>query len=364
MNAFGTYDMAGNVREWCWNETKDGRVIRGGAWDDATYMMSYVSQAPAFDRSPKNGFRCALYPDRSKIPEKAFEPFTVVTTEFPKQKPVPDSVFQVYKEQFAYDKSNLDAKVESRKESSGDWIQEQVTIAAAYGRERLPLHLFLPKRSSPPYQAVVYFPGSGSVSLPSSKDLERYREFEALLSFIVKSGRAVVYPIYKGTFERREDAITAIHGGAATRQYTEYAIQLVKDFRKCVDYLETRPDVDSKKLAYLGYSWGGLVAPLIIANEERVRASVLLVGGYRQRTRPEVDELNYMPRVRIPTLMLNGKYDMAFPFDTTVKPMFDLLGTPKEHKRLIVYEWDHFVPHNELVKETLAWLDRYLGPVK
>ena len=106
------------------------------------------------------------------------------------------------------------------------------------------------------------------------------------------------------------------------------------------------------------------MAPLIIANEGRVRASVLVVGGYRQRTRPEVDELNYMPRVRIPTLMLNGKYDMAFPFDTTVKPMFDLLGTPKEHKRLIVYEWDHFVPHNELVKETLAWLDRYLGPVK
>jgi hypothetical protein len=119
--------------------------------------------------------------------------------------PVSDSVFQVYKQQFAYDKTSLEAKVESRKESSGDWIQERVTIDAAYGRERLPVHLFLPKRSSPPYQTVVYFPGASSASQPSSKDLERYREFETLLSFIVKSGRAVVYPIYKGTFERRED---------------------------------------------------------------------------------------------------------------------------------------------------------------
>jgi hypothetical protein len=49
---------------------------------------------------------------------------------------------------------------------------------------------------------------------------------------------------------------------------------------------------------------------------------------------------------------------------TTVKPMFDLLGTPPDQKKLNVYESDHFIPSNELIKETLAWLDHYLGPVK
>jgi hypothetical protein len=44
--------------------------------------------------------------------------------------------------------------------------------------------------------------------------------------------------------------------------------------------------------------------------------------------------------------------------------MFELLGTPAAHKRLVVYDTDHFVPRNELIKETLAWLDRYLGPVQ
>ena len=61
--------------------------------------------------------------------------------------------------------------------------------------------------------------------------------------------------------------------------------------------------------------------------------------------------------------MLNGKYDFTFPLEATVKPMFDLLGTPEEHKVLKIYETDHFVPKNEMIKETLNWLDKYFGPV-
>ena len=80
--------------------------------------------------------------------------------------------------------------------------------------------------------------------------------------------------------------------------------------------------------------------------------------------RPEVSSFNYVSRVTIPTLMLNGKYDLGCPYETTVKPMFDLLGTPKDKKELKLYETDHWLPRNELIKETLSWLDRYLDPVK
>ncbi len=47
-----------------------------------------------------------------------------------------------------------------------------------------------------------------------------------------------------------------------------------------------------------------------------------------------------------------------------MKPMFDLLGTPDEHKVLKLYETDHIPPMNDSIKEILAWLDRYLGPVE
>ena len=125
------------------------------------------------------------------------------------EKPVPDPVFLVYREQFTYDRTDLKAHVESRQESSEGWIHERITFDAAYGGERIIAHLFLPKNSAPPYQTVIYFPGSASIDQRSSQNIESYYEYPMFLSFIVKSGRAVLYPVYKGTFERGNDVLAA-----------------------------------------------------------------------------------------------------------------------------------------------------------
>ena len=365
ITSYGAFDMAGNVREWCFNETQQGRLISGGAWNEHPKMFGPWSQVPAFDRSSKNGFRCALYPDPEKIPKSAFILLELgEEIDFYKEKPVPDSIFEVYKEQFSYDKTDLNAQVESRDESHDDWIQEKITFDAAYGGERIIAYLFLPKNISPPYQTVIYFPGAQPVHQESSKDLDSLFEFKVFLSFIVKNGRAALFPVYKGTFERGDDALTPIVFGDNSHLFTEYLIQVVKDFKRCIDYLEIRQDIDSDKLAYYGMCWGARLGSIISAVEERLKASVLLGGGLRDVGRPEANQINYVTRVKTPTLMLNGKYDTFFPSDTSIKPMFDLLGTPDEHKELKWFETDHIPPRNEFIKETLAWLDRYLGPVK
>jgi serine/threonine protein kinase/dienelactone hydrolase len=363
ITAYGTFDMAGNVREWCWNETPQGRLIRGGAWNDINYMFGNLSQAPPFNRSPKNGFRCVRYIDPKKIPETAFQPIKFAEApDYYQLKPVSDSVFQAYKEQFAYDKKDLNARVELKDEKAKDWIKEKVTFDTAYGNERMTAYLFLPKNSRPPFQTVVYFPGSSAQEQKSSQDLEKYVWFEVDLSFLLQDGRAVLFPVYKGTFEREDPALTG--APRDSRLYTEYRIRLVREFRACIDYLETRPDIDAGKIAYLGFSWGGALGAIIPAVEERLRVSILKVGGFYRPGRPENDQINYVTRVKLPTLMLNGKYDMSFPYETTVKPMFDLLGTPPAQKELKLYDTDHFIPRNEFIKETLRWLDKYLGPVK
>jgi dienelactone hydrolase len=315
------------------------------------------------DRSARNGFRCAFYPYPEKIPPTAFQAMIFTAPiDFYKEKPVPDDIFQVYKDQFSYDRTDLKARVESSQESPGGWIRERISFDAAYGGERIIAYLFLPKNTAHPYQTVIYFPGSASVYQRSSNELENYYEFNLFISFIVKNGRAVLYPVYKGTFERGNPALASIHFGANSHLYTEYLIQVVTDLRRCIDYLETRPDIDGKKIAYYGMSWGGGLGAIIPAVEDRLKTSVLIAGGLIPRGRPEAYSLNYVTRIKIPTLLLNGKYDINI--ESCIKPMFDLLGTPVKDKRLILYETDHIPPRNEFIKETLNWLDKYLGPVR
>jgi dienelactone hydrolase len=365
MNGFGAVDMAGNVREWCWNQSPDGRFIRGGAWDDAVYMYGYDSQQPPWDRSPRNGFRCALYLDRDKIPPAAFEPKRPEISDFRGAKPVSDSVFKVYRSQFDYDRKELNPIVEERDESSKDWVREKVTFDAAYGNERVIAYFYVPRNAAKPYQSVIYFPGSPAVGGgPSSQGLP---DFSFCLDFFVKNGRAVVYPIYKGTYERTGDMTLDKVGPSEEYRhaYTEYLTKCVKDFRRCVDYLETRPDFDHKRIAFFGWSWGGVLGTIIPAVEPRIKANILYLGGFNPHAAlPEAHGANYVSRIRIPTLMLNGKYDMLLPLEANVGPAFKLLGTPEKDKKLIVYDSDHYVPRKELIKESLDWLDKYFGPVK
>jgi cephalosporin-C deacetylase-like acetyl esterase len=138
-----------------------------------------------------------------------------------------------------------------------------------------------------------------------------------------------------------------------------------KDFGRTIDYLETRKDMLPDKIGYFGWSWGGFMGGIIPVVEKRIKTIVLHVGGMEmQKTLPEVDQINFLPRIYQPILMLNGKYDMYFPVETSQMPMFNLLGTPSKDKKIIIYDTGHLVPRTDLIKETLSWYDKYLGPVK
>jgi len=363
--AFGAYDLPGNVREWCWNEAPDGRVVRGGSWEDNSYEFDEERGAPPMDRSPGNGIRLALYPDADAVPEETFAFRNIYRpVDLRSRPPVSNAVFEVYREQFDFDPRPLEARVESRVENPSGWILEKISFSAAYDDERIQAYLFLPDVTSPPYQTVVYFPGAASSWMPSSAELESYYEFTMFLSFLVRNGRAVLYPVYKGTFERSSPELLALDQNRDSHAYTEYCVQLVKDVRRSIDYFETRGDIDSGRLAYYGMSWGAYLSSVVTAVEDRFRASVLVAGGVNGTGRPEISDCNYVTRVRVPTLILNGRYDAYCPPETCSQTMLDLLGTPAEDKRLILYETDHIPPRTEYIKEILAWLDRYLGPVR
>lgn len=357
-STFGLYDLAGNAREWCFNENeKSGhRYILGGGWNDPTYSFNDAYTQSAMDRSLTNGFRCmkALPGDTTMI--HLTSPLKAAFRDYHKEKPVDDNTFAIYLAQYGYDKTPLNEKTEATLDRE-NWTIEKITFDAGYNDERMQVYLYLPKNAKPPYQPVLFFPGSGDLfSKVYDPD-----NIDGRIDFILKSGRALVRPIYKGTHERHDDIKSDLP--EETVFYKDHVIMWRKDIGRTLDYLETRTDIQNDKIGYLGWSWGGFLGGIMPAIEKRIKAVVLNVGGMSMtRALPEADQINFLPRVTQPVLMLNGKHDMYFPVETSQKPMFEFLGTPTAHKKMILYESGHLVPRTDFVKETLDWFDKYLGP--
>ena len=363
MSPSGTFDMAGNVREWVLNSAGDRKHAVGGAWSDPNYFFSGPNVQPPFDRLPVNGFRLARYQEDDFAGEAAVD-VPLIVRDYLAEKPVSDEVFRAYAAQFDYDPAPLDAVVEDRFEI--EFGSVEVVSFEGLGWGRLRAYLYLPARSSPPYQTVVWFPGSNAAIPQPDPDP---RNVAQQIEHFVASGHAVLRPILLGTYSRaRPDQLPGINTTwpKPTREYVDLARSWVSEMRRSVDYLESRPEIDASRIAFYGTSWGGRYAAIIPAVEPRYRLNLVVNGGLSSGSAlPEVDQINYVTRVTVPTLMLNGRHDPLQPVESAQLPMYRSLGTPEPDKRHVIYEgFGHEVPRNEAIRETLDWLDKYFGPPK
>ncbi len=351
----GTYDMAGNVREWILNDTGEAtKFILGGSWKAQTYLYADPQALSPFDRSPENGFRCVR--NTAPLPAAVLKPVKRVERDFSKYKAVPDEVFRAYLQLYAYDKTPLDAKVEGVVQDTPDWREEKVTYNTAYDSQRMSAYLFLPKHVKPPYQTVVFYPSARVLPLRDSRNLGDVTFFD----YIVQSGRAVLYPVYYGTYERQGSM--AWPGSA---EWLSYLAKNSKDLGRSIDYLDTRSDIDKTKIAYLGASMGSAYGAIYTTiAQSRLRTVIFLDGGYFLFPQPVGgDQADFVPRLKVPVLMVNGRYDYDFPSNQSQDPMFRMLGTPDADKRHVLFDTPHDVreQHAQLVKVVLDWLDKYLG---
>ena len=356
----GTVDMAGNVKEWCWNAAAGAtRYILGGAWNEPVYMFTDADAQSPFARQTTYGFRLIKTDRPEDLQPDLTADAALPSRDLSNVAPVSDAVFRAWLSHYSFDHGNLAATVDAVDDSSPDWRLERVSYTAAYGDERIPAFLFLPKSAKPPYQTIVYFPGSGVISrrsAPSGSDFDR-------INYVMRSGRALIYPIYKSTHERGDVIVNDYP--STTAVWRDHMVMWSKDIGRTIDYLLTRPDIQKDKIGYLGNSWGSGMAPLFLAVEPRLSIAVLNVGGfYLQPALPEADPVNFASRVKIPVLMLNGRFDFFFPTKTSQEPMFARLGTREADKRRVLYDASHALPRSEIIKENVAWMDKYWGAVK
>jgi predicted esterase/predicted Ser/Thr protein kinase len=352
MSPFGSYDMAGNVKEWTVTAGGDAYYVLGGGWDESRYVFTHPDARPALAREENVGFRTVKRV--SEAPAANFAPLPRVTPAVPP--PVGDAEYQVFAGLHRYEPSPLDHRVERVVDTSPYWRRETASFRAAYADERVLAHVFVPRNAAPPYQAVIVLGGATIVDV-----LKRVEDFDYPFEFILRSGRAAVIPVFSGTLERGPSPARL-----PANQVRDRGLRWSSDLGRTLEYLDARGDIDRERLGLYGVSMGAVNAVRFLAVYPRFKAAVLSSGGLSFSAPAEVNSWNFASRVRTPVLMVNGKYDFVFPLDTNQRVLFNALGTKEPDKRHVQFDGGHrnLVTRPDLIGEILDWFDRYLGPAQ
>src|SRR5262249_44463922 len=145
ITASGLRDLAGNVKEWCFNEAGDDhrRILQGGAWDDPGYVFLEQEADSPTARKPTYGFRCVKY--GHKPDDRMVAPVRQLRRPFEQESPPTPAELASYLAYYEYD-ATADLKAQLiTQDKHPEWPDirdEVVSIAAAYGGERFDIHLF------------------------------------------------------------------------------------------------------------------------------------------------------------------------------------------------------------------------------
>ncbi|MFL2727509.1 MAG: SUMF1/EgtB/PvdO family nonheme iron enzyme [Gammaproteobacteria bacterium] len=355
---YGTYDMTGNVREWVWNIFGGRGMTMGGAVSEPEYTGFQATPMPRFNRSSKTGFRTVRLLNPADMNPFGYPIERPAPPPIEFYKPLDDAAYKLYTTQFAYGRRDLNPKTIYQDETHPDWIKEKISIDVGYNNERMDVVIFKPKNVYNSVSSVVVYPGLNYYRNPP--DIDEIDPGEYGLDFIIKSGRALIWPAFKGSLNRMVDsAIAQPTTEDQIRQFREMMVDWRVDTGRIIDYIEDRPDFKNDGINYLGMSYGAIFTPIVLLTEKRFKSAIFLSGGFAPTYPPHSDGIFYLDRVKTPVLMLNGEQDFLIPV-LSQEVLYNGLGAATEDKKYVLYKAGHWpLPRNQMITETLTWLDKY-----
>jgi dienelactone hydrolase len=166
---------------------------------------------------------------------------------------------------FNYDPAApLELKESKVEERAGSKVHD-LSYASPKGG-RVPAYLVVPPGKGPLAGLVFMHGGNGNRSslLPGALIMAQAGAVCLLIDSPLNGGRAVTGQTL-ADFTQPERTRAAM-------------IQNVVDLRRGVDLLAARPDVEAKRLGYVGASYGGTIGGVLAGVEKRIKAYALLVG--------------------------------------------------------------------------------------
>lgn len=169
-------------------------------------------------------------------------------------------------------------------------------------------------------------------------------------------------------------------------------IQAVVDLRRGIDVLLARPDVDPKRLAYVGHSYGAQWGSILSAVDKRMKTSVLMAGVAEcsdimlrsndpgmvdfRKTQPagqlekycqvtgDIDAIHFVGHASpVPLLLQFANFEQYF--DKT--SMDNYVAAASDPKKVIHYDTGHDLNDPKALEDRYDWLAKYIdlrrGPV-
>ncbi|MEW6751866.1 MAG: alpha/beta fold hydrolase [Candidatus Latescibacterota bacterium] len=270
------------------------------------------------------------------------------------RQPVADADFAVIAAHFGYDRAlPLEAATIGAWPHRLPYTIEKVEFRSTHG-ERVPAYFTHPHDTTGArHPAVLLLHGRNDFW---GKNEDWARDW---MDILARQGWCVLVADFYGYGERRPPGwVDPWEIGPWTgRQGT---VQCVTDQRRGLDYLCSRPEVDTTRVALLGGSMGGYFGTLVAGLETRFAAVVLTVTGawpLEVSTDDPVGRfahtLNFAPRISAPVLMVNATGDGREGGEQLFRAM-------PEPRRQIWYESEHYLPPRQYCDDILAWLGERL----
>ena len=275
---------------------------------------------------------------------------------------------------YEYDRSEPLNPVVSKSWESEGYVAYKLYYRSVAG-QTVPAVLTVPKGGEPPHPCIVFLHGYGG-----------RKEDGLKLADVFSAHGYAVFSIDAPFHGERSEPGRVLYS-PDLEEFKANVVQTVLDLRRGVDFLETRDEVDSRRIGYGGGSMGGIIGALFVSVEPRIKAAVIVVGGgnlplmireSRHYSTPPIrarleklgityeelgeilapiDPLNFIhlfsPR---PIQFHCGLYDDIVPAETQ-RQLAEKAGEPKE---VYWYEAGHGIPPEPMLKRVLTFFDKHL----
>lgn len=274
---------------------------------------------------------------------------------------------------YQYDK---DVPLEAGVISEGQWTpvfpedhpcktREKIVFTGGRG-DRVPGYLGIPKAGSPPYPCVLTIHGGSNRKLAWWEDDNPI--YGGLFTReLLSAGFAVLALDSQYHGERIKNSDYELWGALRARgehnKVNALWVETTVDYRRALDYLETRPEIDMDRIGVTGYSMGACVIFPLKAVEPRIKAAVACSSiPFNTPDWPAIYAVwapyNFARAIDDghPFLMINGRSD-EYTSVEAAQELIDAIDSPI--KELFFYDSGHMLPL-EYVPKAAEWFKKHL----